>query len=83
MLHLATAEDRNTTGLHYAQWHIPAGDYVAAFRDDGGVYYQPPTPIILHGLPAGTFVFGRHALYNNGKAIVIYFEPKLPFAEQR
>lgn len=80
-LRLATPQDRETTGVHYAPWHVPAGDYVAAFRDDAGIYYQPPTPIICRGTPSGVFLFigndGRQGFYMNGAAVVSYFQPKL------
>lgn len=84
VLHLRQAEDRATTGIHYAQWHIPPGDFVAAFRDDAGVYYQPPTPVILYGTPAAVYIFigkdGRQGIFVQGGILVMYFEQKLDFS---
>lgn len=74
---------RLTTGMNKGTWHFPRGEYLAAYRDSEGVYYKPPTPIILgdHPYPE-IFLFvgddGRHAVYKDGTAIVMVLTEKLP-----
>lgn len=74
---------RQSVGINKGTWHFPQGDYLAAFRDADGVYYKPPTPILLGSMPyAEVFLFigddGRHGVFIDGTAIVIVLTEKLP-----
>jgi hypothetical protein len=82
-LQLDQPEVRITTGLQAGRWQFPAGEYVAAFRDEQGVYYKPPTPIILRGSPSPEiYLFvandGRHGAYSEGAAVSLMLKEPLP-----
>jgi hypothetical protein len=82
---LPAAQERTTTGIHHARWQIPAGEYVAEFRDRAGTYYKPPAPIIVNGAPSpGVYLFigqdGTQAVYTNGAAVRLKFQPPLPLS---